>query len=582
MHGKVWRQRTPSSGQSARVASELNIPRLAADILLQRGLTDTKEIYDFLNPHLEQLPSPFLLKGMERAIDIIVKTIHKGQPLFIFGDYDVDGTTGCAVLSLFFEKIGSTSFCYQPQRLTDGYGLNKNTIHAISAYCQSKNIENPTLITVDCGISDHDAIREAKRLGFHIIVTDHHQPPENLPPADAIVNPLQRGCNFPFKYLAGVGVAFYLVMGLRSYLLKQGFFGDVLSEDIPNLKELLDLVALGTIGDVVPLVGVNRILAKAGLEIINCSSRKGIKKLLESANLSGRTVSAEDLGFQIVPRLNAPGRLADPALAFKLLISINDHEISTLAHEIEQINIQRKQLSEEIYIEAAREAEKSIAAGKKSIVLQHRGWNIGVLGIVAARLTNHFHRPAIVCQSTDTELKGSGRSIPGLDLFKLIVRSAEFLNSYGGHRGAVGITLSQSNFESFKEKFEKDVVETMVDEKITPVLWIDKYLESEEIFNDDFLSYYRKLQPFGEGNEEPVFATQNPVQISTATRVGMDSLRFSWKDSSGVTQGFGFGLWPVLQKISPKNAMIAFRIHFNTFGGKNCWEARALDFRAPE
>ncbi|MEJ2032437.1 MAG: single-stranded-DNA-specific exonuclease RecJ [Deltaproteobacteria bacterium] len=434
---------------AAALAAELDVPVGIAAILLQRGIQDAEKAHAFLNPTFGQLPSPFLMKDMSKAVAILVEAIQRGRRVVVYGDYDVDGATGAAVLVLFLRRLGLTVHARQPHRLVHGYGLHRELIPELEILAPAG-----VLVTVDCGISNHGPVAAAKEKGLAVIVTDHHQPQATLPPADAVLNPLQPGCAFPFKQLAGVGVAFYLAMGLRSRLNEQEHWQGR-EEEMPNLRELLDLVAMGTVADMVPLLGPNRIFVRAGLDVLQGAERPGLGCLLETAGISGRRrLTAEDIGFRLGPRINAAGRTGNPDRALELLLTDDMVVARRLAGELESANRNRQALEEKIANQAMTAAMKFLQAGCRTLVLQGKEWHSGVLGIVASRLLNRFYRTTILLTEKEGLLTGSGRSIPEFHLHHALEDCGDLLERYGGHANAAGLALRPENVPVFRERLE--------------------------------------------------------------------------------------------------------------------------------
>jgi single-stranded-DNA-specific exonuclease len=440
------------------------------------------------------------------------------------------------------------------------------------------------LLTADCGISDVEMVAEAKKLGFTVIITDHHKPPVELPPADAILNPLLPDCPFPCKNLAGVGVAFYLVLGLRSELITNGHWPE---DRIPNLKAYMDLVAIGTVADQVPVTGCNRIIVKAGLEILNLGDRIGLQKLLDIARSNGSGINAEDISFRMAPRINAAGRIGSAKTAVELLTTTETAEAQKLAEELDAANNLRKGIEASIFEEAVHMASSEPLETVNSLVLYKSDWHQGVLGIVASRLSDQYNRPAILltdCSDEDDPmrkcLKGSGRSISGLDIHQAVSACQEILERFGGHEGAVGLTLHEQNLEQFSTLFDKAVHNQFIAGTLStaPSLLIDGEISLPELTDVQFLASYDKLAPFGRGNEEPVFSMKNQ-RLVNMREVGNNHLRFTVQDNSTLIHGIGFNLGHHLP-LAQKNEMdLAFSLRFNTFRGSDSWELRLIDLK---
>lgn len=571
---KKWCHRKQDDSLCETIAAECGLPKSIAALLVHRGLENPEQVDLFFNATLANLPSPFLMKGMDEAVKIIYEAILEQRPVFIYGDYDVDGTTGIAVLAIFLRNLGLNVHYYQPNRLTDGYGLHSSFLKLMQ-----KETDNRAgvLITVDCGISDIEVIQEAKQLKFTIIVTDHHRPPSVLPPADTILNPVQNDCDFPFKHLAGVGISFYLTMGLRSYLAEKGFWE---SKEPPNLKELLDLVALGTVSDMVRLQGVNRILVKAGLEVLNTKIRPGIIKLCKVSGINGKEITAEDIGYRLAPRINAAGRIGDPGRALELLLTDDIDRAWQLANELDNENSKRKYLGDQVYKEASAIANDLVIQGKKSLIIGDENWHPGVIGIAASRLLSQFYRPTIIFSIADKLAKGSGRSVSALNIHEILEECEDLIVEYGGHKAAAGLSIKKENIYKFTELFEEKVSDTISKENLIPTVWIDHQVTNGEIYKKPFIEWYVRLEPFGIGNEEPIFTSSG--QIKNPKIVGQNHLKFSWKDngSGSFYEGIGFDLGSLFPQINKnETAEIAFTLHRNYFRGKEEWQLQIADLR---
>jgi single-stranded-DNA-specific exonuclease len=565
------------------IASGLGLPETIIRILALRGFPDLQTIDDFLNPTLHHLPRPHHMKGMQEAVAILLEALKHEKPVTVFGDFDADGVTSTAVLSLFFKELGVPMHSYIPDRMTEGYGLNSEAVIKIHDNNLQKWGEAGVLVTVDCGISDADIVSKAQKLGFRVIITDHHKPPEKLPKADAILNPLQPHCSFPCKNLAGVGVAFYLALGLRSELMKNGHWPE---DKIPNLKSYMDLVAIGTVADQVSVTGCNRIIVKKGLEVLNQAKRLGLQQLLYNAKSSGTGITVEDIAFRMAPRINAAGRIGSAQNAVKLLTTNFPEEAQHFAEELETANNARKNIEATIFTEAASMVTSEVLETAKSLVLYNKDWHQGVLGIVASRLSDQFYRPTILLTDCTQEenfetsklVKGSGRSIEGIDIHAALMACQEMLQRFGGHAGAVGLTLPADSIGSFRKLFEDFIGVHSETYSPTPSLLIDKQMTLNELADQDFLAAYTSLAPFGSGNPEPVFCMK-AQKLSSARLVGTNHLRFSIKKNGTLINGIGFGFGK-LAAASRDNLMdLAFTLRLNTYMGQEKWELNIVDLR---
>ena len=565
-----FRNETPDHEACRELSKELDIPYILSVLLWQRGIKTGKIASTFLNPQLAELSSPFLMKGMQEAVDLVIKANNEQWPVFVHGDYDVDGISGTALLAQFFRTIRMDPVCYQPDRLTEGYGLQKTFIRK---YAPSTG--QALLITVDCGISANDEVKLAREMGYSVIITDHHEPPEILPDANAILNPKQDGCGFSGEELAGVGVAFFLAMGVRNMMVQQGI---VLKNNAPNLKLLLDLVALGTVADVVPLTGINRILVKAGLEVMNTRRSPWIWALSERARIYGEKMTPEDISFRLSPRINAPGRLGKPELSFELLACNNTVRASELAELLEKNNKKRRQIVNNSLDFVLKECAVQEKAGCRGFVV-HGQFHPGVIGILASRIVDQFHKPIIILTddvSGANSLKGSGRSVEGVNLFNILKNCAGSITQFGGHAMAAGLTLMKDNLSEFRESFNMSIPETVeILEQASSDLVIDYCLSDEEVIDKNFIHSYQYLEPFGNGNHEPVFLLKK-VKMDNASTVH-DHLKYSFKINNRVYRGIGFGMSDKLSLVRNESVQLAFKVKNYVFKGKERTEMHAVN-----
>jgi len=501
----------------------------------------------------------------------------------VYGDFDADGVTATAVLSLFLAELNVPFQYYIPDRLKEGYGLNIEAVNKIYETCKQQQGGPGILVTADCGISDVGAVDAAKKLGFTVIITDHHRPPAELPQADAILNTLQPGCNFPYKNLAGVGVAFFLILGLRSKLIEIGHWPE---NKIPNLKSYMDLVAVGTVADQVPITECNRIIVKAGLEIINRNKRIGLQKLLHNSNCKGAAIRAEDIAFRIAPRINAIGRIDSAGKAVELLMTGTPEHAERLADELEQANTTRKEIEAEIFAEAKHLVSADTFETPNSLLLFQSNWHQGVLGIVASKLAETFNRPTILLtehsrvnnQGHENMVKGSGRSVEGLDIHAAVLACREMLVRFGGHEGAVGLTLSRENVELFRQRFDQAVGEQLAKGPAIQSIMIDLEANLDILLDKKFLSAYTLLAPFGNGNPEPVFCMTGQ-KLSNPRLVGSNHLRFTIFENGKYMDGIAFGFADLMQDVKNSLMDIAFHLKLNSFQGQNKWEMQAVALR---
>lgn len=561
----------PDHELCSTLARELDIPNPLAVLLWQRGISNVDEARDFLRPQLVNLPSPFLLQDMERAVDLVQQALQEKWPIYVHGDYDVDGITGSALLARFFREIGRKVTCYQPDRLTEGYGLQESFIRAKAPY---RN-QSALLITVDCGISDNTEVEIAKELGFRVIITDHHLPGETLPPADATVNPCRDDCTFPFPSLAGVGVAFYLAYGIRNRLVEEGL---IAKENAPNLKKLMDLVALGTVADVMPLTGINRVMVRAGLEVMSqpdCAWALALQK--QQQNFTSSFFSSEDISYRFAPRLNAPGRLGQPDIAFDLLTCDDPHECEEHAVRIEELNLQRREYEGAALDQVIADCKRQEASGASAFVVYGQ-FHQGIIGIIASRAVDMFNKPVIVFTDDSSRLgtiKGSGRSIGSINLRDVLSSCSEAIIQFGGHAMAAGLAIHRDNLQFFTNKFQSFVAGLDVQYIEEPIIQIDHCPEPEELLEKNFLQKYQLLQPFGNGNREPVFLFNEPKFIESNTV--KNHLTFALRVNGQVFRGIGFNLADKIKLVKNGPVQMAFKLKRTVYKGENRLELHAVD-----
>jgi single-stranded-DNA-specific exonuclease len=551
------------------LSKELNIPPLIAHLLINRGITNTQDGKKFLSPALNHLYNPFLMKDMGKGVERIICALQKKEHIFIYGDYDADGITACALLIDFLRSLGIRSSYYIPHRLTEGYGLNSDAVKKMAA--QGATL----LICVDCGISNHEEIQLASHLGMDTIVVDHHQVPPLPSPAYAILDPLQPECPFPFKGLAGVGVAFHLVVALRSRLRDSAFWVDSAE---PNLLRYLDLVALGTIADVVPLVDINRVLVTYGLRQLVESLRPGIIALKEISGIGKSEISTGDVAFRLAPRLNAGGRVANGQTGVKLLLTDEYAQARTIAIELDHANRERQGIEERIYREAKEVIERDGFGNRKSLVLNSDNWHVGVIGIVASRLAEEFYRPAILIALEGDAGKGSARSIIGFHLYEALQECEEHLLTFGGHKYAAGLKISRDKIEAFRDVFEEAVKRRLGDPASTPTIVIDAEADLGEI-TPEFLRYLSLFPPYGAANPRPIFSTKEKLPIRDIRILAKDTLKFTLSEKQRTYEVIGFGMGALGQQL-PSEVRIAFHPKMNDWQGVQRLQLELRDVEA--
>lgn len=557
---KRWKVSPANKELQAELGRELNILPLTAQLLVNRGLVDSGRASSFLRPDLSGLYDPLLMKDMDRAVERVMKALVAREPIAVYGDYDVDGTTSAALVYLFFKEAGVEITPYIPDRQTEGYGLNAEAVKKLAA----TGIK--LIITVDCGSSNGPEIDLASSLGVDVVVTDHHELPGEAPAAAAVLNPKQKGCAFPFKGLAGVGVAFNLVMALRARLREAGWFKTA----PPNLKRYLDLVSIGTVADLVPLMDENRILVSYGLKELENTDRPGLKALIETAGLRGRP-DADSIAYQIAPRINAAGRVASAATALRLLVTEDAAEAASLAAELDRENGSRQRMEAETLEEALSMLDGHTDRG---IVLFSDKWHPGVIGIVASRLADRFSKPAVLIALDNGVGKGSARGIRSFDMLAGLRSCSALLDRFGGHKAAAGLTVSVGNLAGFKEEFIRYANSTLNDEDMMPEINLDAVVTLDEV-NTRLISEIGSLAPFGQSNREPVLCLPDAQIVGTEV-VGNRHLRLRVKHGSCSRSAIGFGL-AGLHPMRGEGYGIAFSPYIDEWQGSRSLRLRVKD-----
>ncbi len=534
---------------------KLEISPITAQVLANRGINQIDQAHQFLHPSLSHLHSPFLMKDMDKAVDRIVQAFLRREQVLIYGDYDADGITSTAILLLFLQSLQIPHRYYIPHRIKEGYGLHPNTIMKFAQ--QGVKL----IITADCGISDMDAVKKAQEMEIDIIITDHHEVPDEIPPACAVLNPKQEDCSFPFKSLAGVGVAFNLIIALRTKLRE---LGEWKGREVPNLRRYLDLVAIGTVADLVPLQDENRIFVRFGLEELNEGSRMSTRVLKEVCGLKDGIVTSGNIGFQLAPRINASGRLGEAQKAVELLVTQDLKRAEGIARELNWENSRRQRLEEDIFMEITGwiEGDDRILQ-RSSLVFSSQSWHPGVIGIVASRLVEHYYRPTILISLDEDRGKGSGRSIEGFDLYEGVKRCSQILLSFGGHRYAVGLTLEREKIEAFKNRFEELVSQGCKPTDFIPRMRIDLEVALPSI-ERKLMEELSLLAPFGLSNPKPIFCSRE-LKVMESKIVGEDNLKLRVEEDL-IYDAIGFHMGH-LHPLESKRIRIAFVPQINEWQG---------------
>ncbi len=570
---KRWNIKSPDTDLVARLSYSLQCHPITAALLINRDIQSEKEAAEFVNVSLNNLRSPFELKDMQAAVERIHKAITNYENILLFGDYDVDGITSTAILMDFLGRIGANVTAYIPHRLKEGYGLQ--TAH-ITHLAKPNNIE--LVITADCGSTNFEAVAKARESGIDVIITDHHNIDTQVPPALAVINPKRKDCTVGLEDLAGVGVAFCLLICLRKYLRDKNFWKN---QNEPNLKALCDLVALGTVADMVPLTQENRIFSKTGLDIINTNCRTGIKALLHAAGIDVQTADEQDIAFRMAPRLNAAGRMAHAAIAVDLLTTTDLQRAEQIAQSLNGYNLQRRDQEHKIITDIQQFLEKEpwVLEGK-TLVLWNRRWHEGVLGIVASRMVEKYYRPVVLIAVKDQICKGSARSMPGIDLYDRLSACKPVLEKFGGHTMAAGLSLTYENLEAFRSRFEDSVSESLSPHDLVPELTVDQELKFTEI-SERLINEIESLAPFGAGNPEPVFMTRD-VRVASSKIIGGRHRRMiltqSGNSNAKKINAIQFNA-QTDQSLRDAFDRIAFKIRWNRWRGSKTAQLIVEDFQ---
>jgi single-stranded-DNA-specific exonuclease len=564
----VWHTRPHDQSAASTLADALKVSAITARLLVMRGIHDPDEASRFLNPSLDQLYDPYRLAGLESAADRLMAAIAVRERISVHGDYDVDGITSTVILRRALELLGGDVTHFIPERLTDGYGLQPGTIDRLHA-------EGVRLIvSVDCGIRGAEAARRARDLGVDLIITDHHEPDDHLPDCCAVVNPKRHDCTYPDKNLAGVGVALKLVQALCAKAGKSAW-----------LPAFVKIASIGTLADVVPLVGENRIIAKLGLQMLTKGPHKvGLRALLEAAGLNGKTIDSYHIGFMVAPRINAAGRMSTPDIATRLLLAADEamgEEVKALAEQLEAENLKRRQEDQDILAKAKKVVETDPEIGARSVlVVAGEGWHRGVIGIVASKLVDAFYRPAIVL-SVDGEIAhGSCRSIPGFNMLACLESCAPLMKRFGGHKAAAGLQLDSARIREFRHAVNAHAETILGPDDLRPSLWLDGPLAFSDI-NEQVMSEFARMAPFGPGNPRPKFHT-GPVAIVDGPRLLKERhLKMTVKQNGRILRAIQWNAAEHNDRLASlkEGVEIAYTVEENEYQGTKYVELRLEDFR---
>ncbi|MDZ4722955.1 MAG: single-stranded-DNA-specific exonuclease RecJ [candidate division Zixibacteria bacterium] len=548
----------------ADLSSKTGLPADIVKILINRHLNKAEAIEQFLHPELTDLKDPFIMKGMEQGIDRVTKALFDNEKIMIYGDYDVDGITATTLLYMVLNKLGGQVNFYLPNRLIEGYGLSPDGID--EAHSQGVTL----IVTVDTGITAVEEVEYARNLGIEVVVTDHHEPGDVIPKAYSIVNPKQAGCTYGGE-LSGVGVAFKFAQALYKRL----------NQNETELYEHLDLVALGTSADIVPLVGENRVLTKFGIRQISRTTKPGLKSLAFVSGLMGKDIGTGQVVFILAPRINALGRLGDAKQAVRLLSTRDESLAQSIARTLDTENKRRKEIDEQTLKQALEQMAVTVdLATDKAIVLSAEGWHQGVIGIVASRLVEKFHLPTVMIAVSNGEGKGSARSIPGFHLCEALKECEDLLMRYGGHKYAAGLSIKPERIEEFRKRFKEVSAKNLSNDDIVPKLFIDSEIELSEI-NDKFMDSIEAFSPFGPQNMRPIFLTRNCEVVGQPSLVGNNHLKMRVRKGDAVLDVIGFSFGDMARVISDKGCLVdlVYAVEYNTYNDITRIQIRLRDIK---
>ena len=541
---------------------KFNLSNLVAKILSNRNILGREmqedDIKKFLNPTRDDFYDPFLLPDMEKAVERIEQAINNNEKILIYGDYDADGITSTTILIKFFKEIGVEVDKYIPNRLKEGYGINNKALEEI------KNRGIDLIITVDTGITANDQVKYANELGLDVIITDHHEPSDEIPKAIAVIDAKRENSQYPFNQLAGCGIAFKLTQAIS---IKRKL-------DPSKYLKSLDIVSIGTISDLVPLVDENRVIVKLGLMLIKQTKNIGLRKLLSKSQL--RELDSTSISFGITPRINAAGRLGNQYDALNLFITEDVKEAERLSEILNSYNIERQKIGNKIYEEAISQLKDE---EKNCIILGKEDWHHGVIGIVSSKITEKFNKPSILLCFENNIAKGSGRSVPGFDLYKAISSTKEYLLGFGGHTMACGLSLTVENFEKFKKEITKYIDENLDISKLKKEIYIDEILTIDDL-DIEKIKELKSLEPFGEENPEPIIMYENVEINGIRTLSENRHLKLSLKKNDKIIDAIGFNLGELAEKYKIGDTIdIIGNIEINSFNGKDLIQIRLIDIR---
>ncbi|MFC1760256.1 single-stranded-DNA-specific exonuclease RecJ [Candidatus Neomarinimicrobiota bacterium] len=561
-----WQFLNPDPKLVTQLKKEFISSEIIARVLANRGIKSVISSKDFFDPQLNQLNNPYDMQDMDIATDRIIDAIKSKLPILIYGDYDVDGTTGASLLYLALTELGANVIPYIPNREGEGYGLSKIGID------KAKESDVKLIVTCDCGINAFEPIKYANSLKIDVIITDHHIPDETLPAAFALLNPKRIDCDYPFKSLCGGGVVFKLACALSEKMNQP--------EDL--MYKYLDLVTLGTCADMVVIKDENRVIVKHGLKLLSSGSKPGIISLLKLVGLDNKSISVGQLVFGVAPKINAAGRLGDANRSVELLTTSDKQRAKLLANELMQENQKRQIIQQEVVDAAFNIIHANIdLKSEKAIVLAGKEWHPGVIGIVASKVKEEFHRPSVVISFDKNGIgKGSARSISGLDLYEALAASSKYLVDFGGHVMAAGLTITEKSYEKFKNKFTEYVNKTITDEHLIPSIKLEGILKLKDI-DSRFIDFLDKLAPYGPGNMRPSFASKRVEIVGNPRVIGNgDHIVFKVRQSQKVISAIGFNMSTHYEKLIKGQLIdLAYVVEVNEWQGKELVQLNVRDIK---
>ena len=561
-----WHFSNPEPKLVNQLKKEFKSSEIIARVLANRGIKSAESSKDFFNPQLNQLNDPFKMQGMDIATDRIISNINLSKPMLIYGDYDVDGTTGASMLYLAITELGGKVTPYIPNREKEGYGLSKTGID------KAKELDSNLIVTCDCGINAFEPIDYANSLKIDVIITDHHIPDKTLPDAFAVLNPKRSDCEYPFKDLCGGGVAFKLACAISEKLNKPA--------DL--MYNYLDLVTLGTCADMVAIKDENRVIVKKGLKLLSNGTKPGVNALLKLVGLEGKSISVGQLVFGVAPKINAAGRLGDANRSVELLTTNDKQRAKSLANELLQENHNRQIIQQEVVDAAFNMIHANVdLKTERAIVLAGKEWHPGVIGIVASKVKEEFHRPTVIISYDKNGIgKGSARSISGVDLYEALAASSKHLIDFGGHAMAAGLTVAEKSFEGFKKEFTKYVNNTINDEQLIPSIKLEGILKLKDI-NSRFIDFLDKLAPYGPGNMRPSFASKRVEIVGNPRVIGNgDHIIFKVRQNQKVISVIGFNMSQHYEKlIKGRPVDLAYVVEINEWQGRESVQLNVRDIK---